>query len=224
MKAIETLALLAALVLESGRALGQATPGDVSIKEPAAAGQGWQYTLTVDGYIVPKGTSYINPVWTADHSWLHLETRYNDENLRTASLWVGYNFSRGDISADDKWELDITAMIGGVFGRTNGIAPGCEASLKYRKKVEVSINNEYVFDTTSKSGNFYYSWPQLTYSPVEWFHVGAVAQHTAAYHTPFSIQRGVLVGFSHKRSEFTTYVFDPGTGNTTVVLEWGVEF
>ena len=39
---------------------------------------------------------------------------------------------------------------------------GCEAALKYRKKMEASISNEYAFDTTSKSGNFYYSWPQVT--------------------------------------------------------------
>jgi len=25
--------------------------------------------------------------------WLHLEARYNDEDLRTGSLWVGYNFA-----------------------------------------------------------------------------------------------------------------------------------
>jgi hypothetical protein len=38
-------------------------------------------------------------------------------------------------------------MLGGVFGRTKGIAPGCEVSLRYRKKVEAWINNEYIFDT-----------------------------------------------------------------------------
>ena len=224
MKATLQLAALAGLVLVSGQALGQATPGSAEIKTPRAAAAPWEYTLTIDGYIVPEGTSYVNPVLTADHNWLHLEARYNDENLRTASLWVGYNFGRGDVSAGDKWEFDITPMLGGVFGRTNGIALGCEVLLSYRKKVEASINNEYVFDTTSKLGNFYYSWPQLTYSPVDWFHVGAVAQRTAAYKTPFSIQRGFLVGFSHKKWELTTYVFDPGTTATTAVLEWGVSF
>ncbi len=153
-----------------------------------------------------------------------MEARYNDEDLRTASLWVGYNFVRGDVDSGEKWELDITPMLGGVFGRTNGIAPGCEVSLSYRKKVEASISTEYVFDTTSKSGNFYYSWPQLTYSPVDWFHVGAVAQHTRAYQTSLNIQRGFLVGFSRNKWEFTTYVFDPGTARTIVVLESGVSF
>jgi hypothetical protein len=223
MKAPQQLAVLMGLVLASGQAIGQATPGSASIKPPAGL-QHWEYTLTIEGYIVPEETSYANPVLEADHRWLHLEGRYNDEALRTASMWLGYNFIRGDVSAGDKWELDITPMLGGVFGQTKGIAPGCEMSLSYRKKVEASINNEYVFDTTSKSGNFYYSWPQLTYSPVDWFHVGAVAQHTAAFQTSFSIQRGFLVGFSHKKWELTTYVFEPGTTGTTVVLESGVSF
>ena len=218
----QQLALL--VVLVSGQALGQSRPGTASIKTPTSAEQPWAYTLTVDGFIVPEGTSYVDPVLTVDHHWLHLEARYNEESLRTGSLWAGYNFSRGEVSAGDKWEFDITPMIGGVFGRLNGIAPGCEASLNYKNKVELSIGNEYVFDTTSKSGNFYYAWPQLTYSPVQWLHVGAVAQHTAAYHTALNIQRGFLVGFSHKKLEFTTYVFGPGTSSATVVLETGVSF
>ena len=220
--AAQHLALL--VVLVSGQALGQSRPGIASIKTPTSAEQSWAYTLTVDGFIVPEGTSYVDPVLTADHNWLHLEARYNEESLRTGSLWVGYNLSRGKVSAGDKWEFDVTPMIGGVFGRLNGIAPGCEASLNYKKKVILSIGNEYVFDTTSKSGNFYYAWPQLTYSPVQWLHVGAVAQHTAAYQTALNIQRGFLVGFSHKKMEFTTYVFGPGTSSATVVLETGVSF
>jgi hypothetical protein len=51
--------------------------------------------------------------------------RYNYENLRTGSLWAGCNFSWGKT-----WQFAVTPMIGGVFGRTNGIAPGCEASLE----------------------------------------------------------------------------------------------
>lgn len=54
--------------------------------------------------------------------------------------------------------------------------------------------------------------------------MGAVAQHTAAYQTSLSIQRGFLVGFSRKKWEFTTYVFDPETSGTIVVLESGVSF
>jgi hypothetical protein len=216
MKGAREFAVLALMVCASGQALGQATPGIAPIKTSAA--QPWEYNLVVDGYIIPDGTSYVDPVFTADHHWLHLEARYNYENLHTGSLWAGYNFSW-----DKKVQFSLTPMMGGVFGRTNGIAPGCEVTLRY-KKIEASISNEYVFDTDSKSGNFYYAWPQLTYSPVEWLHVGAVAQHTKAYQTPFNIQRGFLVGVSHKHWEFTTYVFNPGASGTTVVLEAGVSF
>ncbi len=230
MRATIQLAVLAALAVMSGRLLAQATPGSAPVKTSPAEAEPWEYNLTVDGYIIPDGTSYVDPVLTADHNWLHLEARYNYENLRTGSLWAGYNFSWGDVDSGDKWEFDLTPMIGGVFGRTNGIAPGLEVSLNYRKKIELSLTNEYVFDTDSKSGNFYYAWPQLTYSPVEWFHVGAVAQHTVAYHSPVNIQRGFLVGFSrrmrdsHKKWEFTTYVFNPGISGTNVVLEAGFSF
>lgn len=224
MKARQVLAVLIGLALVRGQAMAQATPGSASIKPEAAALQRWEYTFTIDSYTGPQRALLVNPVLTADHKWLHLEARYNDENQRTASLWVGYNFSRGDVSADGNWEFDITPMLGGVFGRTNGIAPGYEVSLRYRKKVEASINNEYVFDMTGKSGNFYYSWPQVTYSPLDWLHVGAVAQHTAAYHTAISVQRGFLVGFSHRKWELSTYVFDPGTTATIVVLELGLSF
>jgi hypothetical protein len=192
--------------------LAQAAPGSAPAKV-AAATQPWQYNLIVDGYIVPEGTSYVDPVLTADHNWLHLEARYNYENLRTGSLWVGYNFQVGKTLS-----LSVTPMIGGIFGRSNGIAPGCEASLTY-KKLEASISNEYVFDTSSKADNFYYAWAQLSFSPVSWFRVGAVAQHTRAYQTSVDIQRGFLVGISHKRLEFTTYVFNPELDKPTVVLE-----
>ncbi len=184
---------------------------------PKALANPWAFSLTIDGYIIPDGTSYASPVFTADRKW-HLEARYNYENLRTGSAWVGY-----DLTAGKKLVLSVTPMIGGVFGRTNGIAPGCEASLTY-KKVELSVSNEYVFDTGSKSGNFYYSWPQLTYTPVQWFRLGLVAEHTKAFETKLAVQRGFFVGVSHKKWEFTTYIFNAGWTDPTVVLEVGLKF
>ena len=206
------------VVLLSGQVLGQETAASAAAKSPDAAKNPWAFNLTTDGYIVPNGQSYVNPVFSANRNWLHLEARYNSENLHTGSLWAGYNFAAGK-----KLVLNVTPMIGGVFGRTTGIAPGCEASLTY-KKIELSISNEYVFDTTHKSGSFYYSWLELTYSPLNWFRVGLVAEHTKAFHTGLDVQRGFLVGVSHKKLEFTTYIFNAGFTDPTVVLEVGVSF
>lgn len=178
----------------------------------------WQYSFTMDGYLIEGEDGYAQPSFTADHHWLHFEARYNYENLHTGSLWVGYNFAWGKT-----WQFYVTPMIGGVFGRTSGIAPGCEASLTW-KKLTLSLDNEYVFDTTSKSGNFYYSWPQLTYQPVGWLRVGGVVQHTKAFQTEFDAQRGFLIGVNWKKLEITTYVFNPGTSSSSVVPEVAVSF
>jgi hypothetical protein len=47
---------------------------------------------------------------------------------RPGSAWVGYNFSVGE-----KLKLDFTPMLGGVFGKTNGYAPGYEFTVSWRK-------------------------------------------------------------------------------------------
>jgi hypothetical protein len=178
----------------------------------------WAYSLTTDGYIAPNGQSYVSPVLTGDHNWLHLEARYNYENLRTGSLWAGYNFSAGK-----KLQVAVTPMVGGIFGDTNGIAPGCEFSLTY-KKLQFSSSSEYVFDTSHHADSFFYSWPEVTYSLLGWLKVGFVAQHTKTYHTSLDTQRGLLVELSHKQFEFTTYLLDPDLDQPTTILELGVTF
>jgi hypothetical protein len=213
-----TILLLTACGWAQTPSTQKAEPHSAAPAAQAADAEPWEYSLTVDGYIIESEDGYASPTFTADHNWLHVEARYNYENFRTGSLWMGYNFSWGKT-----WQFAITPMVGGVFGRTNGIAPGCEASLSWRK-LTLSIDNEYVFDTTSKSGNFYYTWPQITYQPTNWLKFGGVAQRTRVFQTNLDVQRGFFVGFMHKKLEFTTYVFDPGTSSTSVVLEMGVSF
>ncbi len=41
--------------------IAQVTPGSTNIRPPVGS-QVWEYTLTIAGYIVPKETSYVNPV------------------------------------------------------------------------------------------------------------------------------------------------------------------
>jgi hypothetical protein len=84
------------LQLVSVQMPGQGTASSSApAKSPDAARDPWAFNLTIDGYIIPHETSYANPVFSADHHWLHLEARYNYENLRTGSLWIGRNFSAG---------------------------------------------------------------------------------------------------------------------------------
>lgn len=184
----------------------------------AAPANPWAFNLSVSGYDVPHGESYVSPTFTADHDTIHLEARYNYEGLRTGSLWVGYNLSTGK-----ELTIAVTPMIGGVFGNVTGIAPGVEFTASY-KKVQLFSANEYVFDTNTKAGNFFYTWTQLTYSPVKWFTAGYVAQRTRAYHTSVDIQRGLLAQFNYKKATFSTQIFNLGETDPVVVFAVGYSF
>ena len=152
-----------------------------------------------------------------DRNWLHLEARYNYEDLETVSAWVGYNLSGGGKLA---WEF--TPMLGGVFGNTTGIAPGYRGTLSWWK-LELYSEGEYVFDTGNSSDNFFYNWSELSLAPVDWFRFGLAVQRTKLYQTDFDLQRGFLVGFSFKRLDLTTYVFNPDD-QPTFVFAVGVSF
>jgi hypothetical protein len=65
---------------------------------------------------------------------------------------------------------------------------------------------------------------ELSYSPKEWWRAGLAAQRTKAYSTSLDIQRGLLVGVSGKKMDFTAYVFNAGWTDPTVVLSMGVTF
>jgi hypothetical protein len=195
-----------------------ATPTNTApVVAEETAGRAWSFSASAYTYIVPDSREYVQPTFTADRDWLHLEARYNYEDLETGSAWVGYNFSGGD-----KLTFEITPMLGGVFGNTTGIAPGYKGSLNWWK-LELFSEGEYVFDTGDSSESFFYTWSELTLAPADWFRFGLVAQRTKLYQTDFDIQRGFLVGFSFKRVDLTTYVFN-SADKPTFVFAVGVSF
>jgi hypothetical protein len=213
-------------VLAGGNALADATtnaPDSKATSTPIALSKevdekAWSFSASVSTYIVPNDQEYVQPTLTADRGWLHLETRYNYENLETGSAWVGYNFSGGE-----KLEWEFIPMLGGVFGNTTGIAPGYKFSLAYWK-FDLSSEGEFVFDVGTSEGSFFYTWSELSISPVDWFRFGLVGQRTRAYQTDVDIQRGLLVGFSYKKIDFTTYVFNLDRDKPTWVFSVAVSF
>jgi hypothetical protein len=208
--------------LESKRDAGQAVTEETTASAPAASANvtrnPWALSMTTSGYMVPHSQSYVSPDFSADRGWLHLEARYNNEALDTGSLWAGYNFSAGK-----RRMLDVTPMLGGVFGNLDGIAPGYLFTITY-KRIQLYSNGEYVFDTRNRGGSFFYNWNQIAYSPLTWLQVGLGTQRTRAYHISLNVQRGVLVGFTYKKINFTTNVFDFGWTRPTEVLSLGLNF
>ncbi|HST10867.1 MAG TPA: hypothetical protein VLL05_10860 [Terriglobales bacterium] len=214
-----SLAALAFLALWPATMRAQGTGTVVPLQQTEQVDRNtWSFTAAGYGYIIPDDQSYFSPTFRADRNWVHLEARYNYEDRKTGSLWLGYNVSFGE-----KVVLDATPMVGGIFGNTTGVAPGYLFTLSY-KKVSLYSEGEFVFDTKNSGGNFFYNWNELTYSPSDWVRFGLASQRTRAYQTPLDVQRGLFAGFSYKGLDFTTYVFNAGWTDPTVVLAIGFKF
>ena len=124
MKTTSHSVMFALVVVLAGQVSAQTAKRQTPSADDADANQ-WEFSLATSGYLVPDDQSYGSPIFTADHQWLHLEARYNEEYLHTGSLWAGYNFSVGQ-----KLVFDATPMFGVVFGSTTGVAPGYEIRLR----------------------------------------------------------------------------------------------
>lgn len=176
----------------------------------------WKFSAEADFYF----TDPFNflPIFIANKENLHLEARYNYEDLKTFSGWVGYNFF-----GRDEFEYFITPIIGAAVGRTNGIAPGLEFSFGL-SGFELYSESEYLFDFESKENNFFYNWTDLTYSPLDWLWFGLSGQRTGLYQTKLDIERGVLLGGSYKNFECTGYFFNVFTDDDFFMFALAAEF
>jgi hypothetical protein len=203
--------LLAAFTvfLASGTAWAQATTGTEKV---------WSFYASASTYILPDDPDFVQPAVTADRGWLHLEGRFNYEDRNTGSAWFGYNFSVGETVT-----LELTPMIGAVFGQTGGIAPGYRGSLSWGM-LQFYSETELVVDTGSSGDSFLYTWSEFEVAPADWCRFGLVLQRTKVYETEFDIQRGFFAGVSYKRLDVTAYVFNPDAERPTVVVTVGVGF
>ena len=177
----------------------------------------WEIGLEANNYFIP-GNYILDPVVTANHNKLHLEARYNYEDLRTLSAWAGYNFHW-----TKKVDFAFTPMVGIVLGNTQGIAPGFEFDFNYRK-FEIYSETEYLLDTGDKNASFYYNWTDITYNLKEWLWFGMSIQRTRLYRSELELQKAPLVGFQLKKWQLTTYGFDLGTGSAFVLVTLGRDF
>ena len=108
-------------------------------------------------------------------------------------------------------------MIGATVGRTDGIAPGLEFTLGYAG-FELYSESEYLFDFTSSDYNFFYSWTDLTYSPLDWLWFGVSGQRTRLFETDVEIDRGLILGAAYRNFEITGYFYNPFTDEVFFML------
>ncbi len=172
------------------------------LAHPASSDE-WSFALSGFVFDPPDDSPYFSPIFYADRGALHLEARYNYEDLETGSVFIGRNFEVGE-----KVALTIVPLFGLVLGSTQGIAPGAEVGISWRR-LELYAESEYVFDLEESDDSFFYTWIEATIAPVDWLRFGLVTQRTRTYETGLDIQRGLLIELSHGKLSFGFHWFNP---------------
>jgi len=196
----------------------QQTPNDsLQIKNDTVSSS-WSFAAAAYYYILPAETNRTTVVGYADHRSLHLEARYNYEDLKTGSVFGGYMFEAGN-----KLTVTLTPMIGFVFGNTNGIAPGLEASLSW-KKFDFYSETEYVFDFDGKENNFLYTWTELAITPFRNLRTGISANRTRLFQSDLDVQKGIFIQYSFWKLTAGVHYFNPFSNDDFAIATLGIEF
>lgn len=149
--------------------------------------------------------NFLSPVVYIDYKRFHFEPRYNYENLETFSTFVGYHFKGGK-----KIKYLVTPMLGGVVGKTNGIAPGLEFDISLGR-FGIYSEMEYLLDADHSADSYFYSWTKIRFIATKWLILGVAGGRNRIYKNDVKIQRGVCVGFVKGKNVLTGYYYNPFT-------------
>lgn len=163
-------------------------------------------------------------VWmpVVHHQWkkgLYTEMRYNYEEQKTASVYMGKNFT----GEKGKLEYSVIPMVGLVFGKYNGASVAANIDIG-RKKMFLSMQTQYTVNRDDAMNNFFFNWSELGYQPLKWFYAGLSTQITKPWKSRFEPEYGLMAGFIIKKITIPLYVFSPLKSNRNFVIGINAEW
>ena len=192
------LLFLAGLPFMSTAQVGEIkTPVDSSASALSVSATGYYY------FFPGSANNTLTLIGSMDYKSFHLEPRYNYEAQNTGSVFAGWRFE-----AEGKLTFAATPMLGIVFGSVKGFAPGLEWELSY-KAFDFYSETEYVIDQAGSQYNYFYTWTEFGYSPMETFRAGISVQRTRLYQTSLDLQRGVFAEYSFWKLTAGLHYFNP---------------
>ena len=163
----------------------------------------WKFSVWAEMFILPDEQDYFNPTFYARTDKLHLEARYNYEDYNTVSLWAGRRFLFGE-----SVKFILVPMAAVVFGNTNGLSPGLEFEIMW-KKFDLYSESEHVFDFQTQDNNFFYQYGELAIRPIQPIRAGLVVQRTRLFESERELQRGVFSEYYYKNFRAGVFWFSP---------------
>ncbi len=174
----------------------------------------WQHLFTNELFF-SDGNFIYSGRYEVDKNWLHLEARFNNEQLNTFSLWLGYNFSGGK-----SFQYTITPAVAGLVGELKGIAPGIKFNLGYRG-FQLDVESAVIFKE-GKKYDFFYNWTDFTYHPLDWLWLGISEQRARLYQLGNDTYIGFLIGGKYRRFEFAGYLYSIGIEKDYFVISLSI--
>lgn len=178
----------------------------------------WAFSASGYYYFIPDDDNTFTFIGSADHKALHLETRYNYEDLNTVSAFAGWRFETGK-----NFQFGATPMLGFATGNTDGFIPALELDATY-KIFDFYSESEYLVDFASKENNFFYVWSELAVTPIDALRTGISIQRTKLYETGLDTQRGIFAEYSFWKLTAGAYYFNPFSDNNFVIASLSVDF
>ncbi len=173
----------------------------------------WSGSLAGYYYFIPGDKIPPTITGCTNHKSLHLESRYNYEDINSLSVFAGYNFEK----QYGKLDVTITPMAGILVGHTKGVLPALELNASWCF-ITLYSENEYMLDFKGKKNYFFYSWSQLSAQTFKNISAGVLAQSLRWYQTKFAIQRGIYIEYNLKNFTLGLYYFNPFTAfNFTII-------
>ena len=207
MPGVATLAFLLAAPAIAGVSANP-QPGD----EP------WTLGASLFWYLAPGQRNFWVLNASADNGPAHVELRYHDEAIGTASGLIGWNFEWGE-----QLKLVLTPLVGCLIGDQGGPILGLNLALSWGP-IFVSSQSEWLWEIQGGNGWFFYTWNEFDVRPWPWMRVGIVTQRTRLFQTAREYIFGPLIGFTVWKIQFSLFWFQPGGIDQTFAAKLEVSF
>lgn len=205
-------------LLVSVAVFGQNNEAGNSVPAADTATGDWLFSASVYYFILPDENNTATLLGYADYRSIHLEARYNYEDVQTASVFGGYRLEAGN-----QLVFGATPMAGIIFGSTNGIAPGLLLDLSW-KIFDFYAESEYVFDFSDSDYNYFYAWTEMGVTPFENFRTGIAMDRTRLYRTGLELQKGIFAQYAFWKLTAGVHYFNPLTADDFGIVTLAVEF
>ena len=172
---------------------------------------------------VPFSEAFVPVAHIESPNNFYAELRYNYEDLKTLSLYIGKTLTGGN-----NLVYTITPMLGYSTGRFTGISLGANTDAGWKKfflssqtQYSITIKKSDSLSTKNTADNFFFTWSELAYNFSDHFFGGLSIQYTRQAGEN-NFEPGLLAGLNFKNFSFPFYVFKPLYSERYFVL--GVEF